>query len=182
MNNDWDLTECILLEYGLKIKKPEIVETFQDIYLGNDFNGLIQNEKWLLNKRILVEINRSYKTGIVTGRPKDEALFVLYRFGMEDFFSVVVTMDDIPCGRGKPDPLGIKRALEKLECDEAFYIGDTVDDMMAAQRAKIVPIGIYNECGDKTEQSDLLLKYGAVSILDDVNNILEVLNGQEGKY
>lgn len=177
LNNDWDLSEVVLEEHGIRVQKQELIDIFQDIYLGDNFNGLIKNEKWLLKKEKLEEIKKSFKTGIVTGRPRMETDYVLNRFGVEVFFSVTVTMDDLPPEKGKPDPLGIRMALAELECSSAFYAGDTVDDMVAACRAKVVPIGVFNGHGDKEMQKSLLLKNGAREVLDDVNDILEVLNG-----
>lgn len=181
LNNDWDLTECILNEYGLKVKRRELIDIFQKFYLGNNFNGFIKNEKWLLSVDRLKQIRGLFKTGIVTGRPKMEALYVLSRFEVEEYFSVMITMDDLPTDRGKPDPMGINMALKELACNEAFYIGDSVDDMVAACEANIVPVGIFNGIGDREKQKELLLKYGAVFFLKDINDIMEVLNEKNNR-
>jgi HAD superfamily phosphatase len=140
LNNDWDLTECILRERGFNVQKKKIVALFQRFYLGEDFDGLIRRERWMMPEDILTVISQNYKTGIVTGRPREEAVYTLKHFDKERFFQVVITMDDVPEGRGKPDPLGIQIAMKRLKATDGWYIGDTVDDMVAAKRAKLTPI------------------------------------------
>lgn len=174
-NNDWDLTEIILKDYAKKIEKKTIIDVFQGVYLGENYNGLIKNEKWLLDMKILENIKKSFKLGIITGRPRKEACYALERFGTEAYFPVLVTMDDMPLKKAKPDPFGIRLALKRLSTHEAFYVGDTIDDMMAARRANVIPIGVISNAIGYKRQKDLFLSSGAQWVLRDINNILEVL-------
>jgi HAD superfamily phosphatase len=174
-NNDWDLTRRILKDYGKKIENKTVIRAFQGFYLGENYNGLIKNEKWLLAVKILEDIKKIFKLGIVTGRPRKEACYALERFGREAYFPVLVTMDDVPPERAKPDPFGIRLALKRLGTQDAFYVGDTVDDMKAARRARITPIGVVGDSAGYERQRDLLLSSGARWVLKDINDILEVL-------
>jgi HAD superfamily hydrolase (TIGR01548 family) len=176
LNNDWDLTECILREKGIDIEKKKIISVFQGIYLGKNFDGLIQNEDWLLDVKVLKMLEDKYAMGIVTGRPRIEARYALKRFNMESFFPVLITMDDIPDGKFKPHPFGIELAMAKLPGLKTYYIGDTVDDMIAAKEANAIPIGVINRAGRKNTLKKLLMDHGAVFVLDDINKILEVLS------
>lgn len=175
LNNDWDLTECILKEKGITIEKEKIISVFQEIYLGNNFNGLIQNENWLLDLDVLKKIEEKYAIGIVTGRPRKEASYALRRFKVESFFPVLITMDDIPNGKHKSHPFGIELAMGKLPGLKTYYFGDTIDDMIAAREANAIPIGVINPAGSKNTLKKLLEDHGAVCVLDDINKILEVL-------
>jgi len=176
LNNDWDLTECMLKENGRNIPKHTIIDVFQEFYLGENFDGLIKSERWLLKRTVLEEILRLCKTGIVTGRPRMETSHVLQRFGVEDRFSVVITMDDIPSDKNKPDPCGIKMGLNRLSSEAAYYFGDTVDDMVAATRANVTPIGVVAPGFDPVTQKEVLLGHGASQVLDNINDALEVLS------
>jgi len=169
LNNDWDLTESILHDHGLKVDKEKIIRVFQRFYLGKNHDGLIQQEQWLLSRETLNWICQHFKTGIVTGRPGSEALFTLKRFKVRHFFQVVVTMEDVPRDRGKPDPLGIQLALEKLQAADGWYIGDTIDDMIAGKKAGLIPIGVVNNQDSVIghQQEELLRKYGAVEVITD---------------
>jgi HAD superfamily phosphatase len=174
-NNDWDLTEKILNDNGKKIKKEMIINLFQRLYLGENHDGLIRNEEWLLDRNILERIKKNFKLGIVTGRPYKEACYALERFNMKIFFPVIIALEDVPVHRSKPDPLGILLALKKLRIHEAFYVGDTVDDIKAARRANTVPIGVINDSSFFEEQYKLFLNQGAQCIIKDINDLEEVL-------
>jgi len=174
-NNDWDLTEKILKDYGEIIEKETVIRAFQDIYLGKNYDGLIQNEKWLLERKILDEMVKSFQLGIVTGRPNREACYTLSRFGVKNRFSVLVTMDDVPVDRSKPDSFGIQLAMREMRSKKTYYFGDNVDDMEAAQRANVVPIGVVIEAWGYEKQKNKLLNHGAQQVLKNINDIWEVL-------
>ena len=175
LNCDWDLTEKILEEHGATVKKQRIIDLFQRIYLGNNFDGFIRNEKWLLDAHILEKIMNHFKTGIVTGRPREEAIYILQRFSVQDYFSVLITRDEVPQGKEKPDPYSIKLAMKQLCANEAYYIGDNIDDMIAARRASVFAVGIISRGVEDGNQREMLLNSGAQLVLKNVDDILEVL-------
>jgi HAD superfamily phosphatase len=174
-NNDWDLTEAIMLSRGLKAPKNGIIKTFQDFYLGHNFDGLINNEKWLVDIDTLKRLSRDYKLGIVTGRPRKETAYTLQKFGTREYFGAVITMDDVQ-GKDKPDPYGINLALKKLDIQQAVYVGDNIDDIKAAVSAAIIPIGIIGTNIDNRQKvAAFYRKSGAKYILKNANDIGEVL-------
>jgi len=172
-NNDWDLTAAILHKKGKHIPKTEIVKKFQELYLGIEGkSGFIQNEKWLLPKIFLEQLHKKYELGIVTGRPKEETLFVLRKFQVENLFDVIVTMEDYPPEKAKPDPYPIKLALEKIGKKVAIYIGDSIDDIAAAKHAGVRAIGCIPPGIPENPLKDLLLRSGAEKVLNNVKEII----------
>jgi len=141
-NNDWDLTEAIILSRNKKIEKSEIIGKFQSYYLGNKFDGLINNEGWLLDKSLLKNLSRRYKLSIVTGRPKIEAEYALKSNGVDKFFPDLIALENV--SKDKPDPEGILKTLAKLKTNNAVYFGDTKNDELAAYKAKIDFVLIKN--------------------------------------
>ena len=181
-NNDWDLTEAIISSKNVKVSKKEIIKKFQKLYLGeNGKKGFIDNETWLLPKKILQNLYRKYRLGIVTGRPKDEAFYVLQKNGVLEFFDVIITMRDYPEDKAKPNPFSINLALEKLGRKNAVYIGDSVDDMKATQNARIKAIGVMppNISSDRLKQ--LMKANGATKILNDITEIEQIFQLEEGQ-
>ena len=174
-NNDWDLTEALVKNKGAKVEKGELIEKFQEYYLGENFRGLIKNEKWLLNIDVLARLKSKYKLAILTGRPKSEAEYALKRFKVKKFFDVVITMDDIPKNKQKPNPYGLRLVTKKLRVKDAVYLGDAVDDVIMAAKARIKVIGIVPEYMDSNTK-ELLLDKGAVAVLDDINQLEGVLD------
>ena len=171
-NNDWDLSLAIVKEKRSDVTRDEIIEVFQKLYLGENWNGLILSESLMINKELLRQLSIRFKLGIVTGRPKEEALFALKRFGIEKFFSSLVGMEDVK--EGKPSPEGINRAKEELGEKECWYIGDTTDDMIAAIAADIKPVGVvFSE--NRERAAKFLKEAGAEIVLNDVNELKEVL-------
>ncbi len=175
-NNDWDLTEAILSSRGKSTPKVKIIEKFQDLYRGGKGKkGYIENEKWLLSIELIKQLKEKYALGIVTGRPKEEALFVLKKFGASNLFDVVIAMEDYPPEKAKPDPYPINLALKKLGRTKAIYVGDSVDDIVAAKRAKIRPIGCIPPKVSAYQLKDLLIKNGAEKVLDNISNINQAI-------
>ncbi len=174
-NNDWELTEAIIRADGLDMAQDRIIAIFQNYYLGDNFDGFINNERWLLSLTILTDLKEHYKLGIVTGRPREEAEYALQRAAASGFFDAVIAMEDVPPGRGKPAPCGLELCLHSLGIGDAVYLGDTGDDMSAAVAAGVVPVGVVETSTDPDKLGLILRELGAKYILRKVSNIMEVL-------
>lgn len=173
-NNDWDLTEAIILTRSLKIEKQKIIQKFQEFY-----NLFRKNEKLLIKIQTLQDLSKKYRLGIVTGRPRDEAGYVLNRFNVLKFFDAIIAMED--CGKKqKPDPFGINLALKRLKIGsigkkDALYIGDNIDDIIAAKNAGIKAIAILQKDVNSESLKKRMLNLGALKILDDINQLPSVI-------
>ena len=174
-NNDWDLTKALIEKNGGKVSRDDVIDKFQQYYLGKKFNGFIKNEKWLLDIDVLTRLKSKYKLAILTGRPKPEAEYALKRFKVAKLFDLLITMDDLPDNKQTPDPYGIKLVMNKLKVKKAIYFGDVVDDIMMAARAKVKVIGVVPDYIDGNTKK-LLLEKGAVSVLDDISQLEGVLD------
>tara|TARA_Y100000310_G_scaffold206563_1_gene206976 strand:- start:8019 stop:9650 length:1632 start_codon:yes stop_codon:yes gene_type:complete len=146
-NNDWDITEDIIKSKGKVVKKEVIVQKFQSYYIGDAFDGLIRNEKWLLDKGILDTLSQKYTLAIVTGRPRNEAEYVLRNNKVLEYFSEIITLDDVSAD--KPCPEGIMIVMNRLSAVNAVYFGDTKNDELAARRANIDFNCISNNINEK---------------------------------
>lgn len=172
-NNDWDLTECLLRRRSCTVSYEAIVAVFQRVYWGEEGNGLIGRERWLLNPECLRQLGRRHALGIVTGRPRREALWTLDHFAVRNFFSVLVAHDDCPKGRGKPDPYGIDLALSQMASKgRGIYIGDSPDDRDAALAAGLEFIGVMPP---GMEYPGFFAGFGG-RILRDINRIQEAIS------
>lgn len=163
MNNDWDAAYAIAKGLnsaeGIERESGEyekVKAKFQELYLG----GLRDKEKILIREETLRELKgRGIALGIVTGRPREEALYVLREF-IPEFFSgeCIVAMEDCECE--KPDPEPIKLAIRRMGCGSPVYVGDTISDKMAAENAGIPFVSVVEGLG-----ADIRI--------NDVNGILE---------
>lgn len=176
-NNDWELTRQALRDLGVEVTLQEVIPVFQQFYVGDNFDGLIRYERWLLRPETAARLRASYALGVVTGRPRREAEWTVKRAEMQTLFGTLVTMDDIPPWRQKPHPDGLLLAMEHLGASEGWYVGDTVDDIIAAKRARLVPIAVAGGLSqqERTAREALLCSRGAIAVIDDVNCVEAIL-------
>ena len=167
-NSDWDLTEAIIQSRGKDAERRKIIERFQQCY-----NKLINNEKWLLNKKILKILSKRYYLAILTGRPKKEADYILRKNKVKDYFSKIVAMEDV--SKQKPNPDGILKILNKYSNSSAYYFGDSIDDMKATFLANINPLGVLPPQDKSLLLQNLLVENGAKTVIRNINQIMEVL-------
>ena len=174
-NDDWDLTEAIIMSRKKRITKIGIINLFQQFYLGRNWEGLIQNEQLLLDVDMLDKLNENYKLGIVTGRPRKELEYTLKRFKISKYFDITVCMEDTK-GKGKPDPFGIELALKKLKAGRAIYVGDTIDDIVAAKAAGITPAAVLQDNSPNyKKKKEKFIGLGSKYILQSVNEVYGIL-------
>lgn len=141
-NNDWNVFYA--LSKGIKIPLKNEIESreylqmkeyFQKIYLGE----LIENEISLISKETLEELkNRGIKLGIVTSRPRAEALFILRKFNISPEYikeENIIALED--CEEEKPSPKPLLLVKERLGVRNLIFIGDNESDRLSARRAGI---------------------------------------------
>lgn len=166
-NNDWDLCAKMIQDRGGDVSKEKIVDKFQEYY--GKYKG---NERWILSKDVILKLEGRYRLGICSGRPRDELVSALRCAGMDEYFSVVVGMED--ADEQKPSPCGIIKVLEMLGCRRGYYAGDTCDDMIAAKRAGVTGVGVLPPQDKSSFLKKRLFRSGADFVVDDANKICEI--------
>ncbi len=119
-----------------------------------------------------------FKLAIVTTRARPEAYAFLAGSGLERFFPVVVTRQDVL--RIKPHPEPVRTAARQLGVppEACAMVGDTLADVRAARRAGALAIGVLSGLGRRQE----LERAGADIILDYAADLLNLpeWNGHRG--
>jgi HAD superfamily hydrolase (TIGR01548 family) len=180
---------------------------FQEIYLGRKFTscyhlprlfykgkGLCFQERLIIPRNIFSSLEKRFRLGIASGRPRFEAELALKRFRLSPYFDSMVTLDECQeeetrifrtTGRrvkyAKPHPYSLLRVAQEIGIPNprCGYVGDVVDDMLAAQGAKkeldILAIGFHH--GGKKDETvkDSLLKAGADLIVENPRDLLQAL-------
>ncbi len=92
--------------------------------------------------------------GIVTNTPQSIANYELKYFEIDHYFQQILGLGDDQ-SISKPEPDGIKKIMHDLHtnCSDTIYIGDSLIDIQAAIRAKVLPILI-----DRKDREDQILK------------------------
>ena len=165
-NDDWAVTHDVLARAGVEVSPGEVTKRFEEIYQGTAARpGLRRHETLFPSRELLKELARSFKLGIVTGRPRDDARRFLQEQDIVKCFSAVVCREDGPL---KPDPGPVNNALVQLEAKTAWMLGDTPDDIWASIGAGVVPIGVIPP--DQSEEETESVR----SALDDAGAALIV--------
>lgn len=140
-NNDWKLSAELLIRRSKGVSFEKIKKKFQEIYLGNDFDGVILNEKLFVERKKLEKLAEEYCLAVLTGRPREEALFALKRFGVLDLFSDLVCLEDVK-GELKPNGFGLELVRERFKCKDLVYFGDSKEDELCAENADAEFVGV----------------------------------------
>jgi HAD superfamily hydrolase (TIGR01548 family) len=177
---------------------------FQEVYLGKKFTscyhlpplfhkkqGLYLRERMIVPKRILSSLRKRFRLGIASGRPRFEAELALRRFGLSLYFDSVVTLDECheeetrifrTTGRRvkytKPHPYSLLRVVQEIGIPNprCGYVGDVVDDMLAARAAnkalQILAIGFIKGRSMHDAIKKSLLRAGADLVIKSPHELL----------
>lgn len=169
-NNDWALSRQLCRDLGVEVPYETVIEEFNRIFLGDDFNGLILREEWAPKPGLLERLSARFDLAIFTGRPLVDAQHTLRRFAPAVEFAPMITMESVTLH--KPDPQGL-HLIRALRGDvKMFYVGDTVDDARSARAAQVPFIGIAAPDNPRhAELVDVLRSEAAIAVLDDVNQL-----------
>jgi histidinol-phosphate aminotransferase len=181
-NDDWELTYRLVARRGARTTLAEVTRRFEALYQGTPSKpGLRASETMLVDKAVLRRLARRVKLGVVTGRPRADALRALAENDLRRVFGAVVTMDDGPL---KPDPAPVRLALEKLGVTRAWMAGDTPDDVRAALGAGVIPLGVIAPGDDPAVARAALLGAGAARILGslaEIDDMVAALQAAAGR-
>jgi histidinol-phosphate aminotransferase len=170
-NDDWQLTRRLCRERGVDAPIEAVTERFETLYQGSGSgSGLKSAEISLVDIGTWQKWAARRPLGIVTGRPRSDAVEFLERFGLTDGLAALVTREDAPL---KPDPAPVLKALEVMGVTRAWMLGDTPDDLAAARGAGVVPIGIIAPGDDPVRARERLRP--AARILDKTIDLEEML-------
>jgi HAD superfamily hydrolase (TIGR01548 family) len=179
---------------------------FQEIYLGRQFTshyhlprlffreeGLYLQERLLTPRKVLSSLRKKLKMGIASGRLRFEAELALKRFRLYPYFDSVVTLDEckgeekrifkltgkrMQCS--KPHPYSILRVVREIGIPNprCGYVGDVVDDMVAARAAKgylnMLAIGFLKGHRNRKAAKEPLIGAGADLVIESPKELLRL--------
>ena len=146
-NDDWSMVSNWASALGRPTTYEEARDAFQRFYWDSDGRpGNVRREKMLVTPKQVERWARRFELNLFTGRTRREFTYSFERWAGTRHFRTVVTQDDVP--RKKPYPDGLVKILGKRDPGSALYLGDNVDDGLAAQAAgvpfmAILPRGAY---------------------------------------
>lgn len=137
----------VIFDFDNTIVLTDCLESFR---VGRNKSGLDQYlrvNNFQLFEGLLLLLNElknaDIPIGIVTNSPKWYVERLLNQLSIKEFFSAVISYDDVGPDDKKPSPKGIRLALEHMKLissQDILYIGDDKNDVIAAYRAGVTPI------------------------------------------
>lgn len=146
-NDDWSMVSHWATALGRPTTYEEARDAFQEFYWdSNGRPGNVRREKMLVSPRQVERWARDFELNLFTGRTRQEFAYTFERWPAGRHFRTVVTMNDVK--RKKPYPDGLLKILKERDADTALYVGDNVDDALAARGAgvpfmAILPLGAH---------------------------------------
>ena len=151
----------------------EAIEIYRSYHRDN-FGELISLFPGM--KELICEVKaRGYKTALVTSRLYNTTMQGLEKYGIKQYFDVIITANDTT--KHKPDPEPVNITLEKLgsKPENTIMLGDTLFDLLCAKNAgvKSVLVSWSLVLGGKTKEDlgDAAPDY----ILEKPEDLLEII-------
>ncbi len=139
-NDDWSMVSAWVTSLGKPISYVEARSAFEKFYWGSDGKpGNVRNEKILVAPRQIEKWAQRFELNLFTGRTRQEFSYTFDRWPAAKFFRTVITMDD---ARKKPHPDGLQIILAGRDPGAALYLGDNIDDALAAREAAVPFVAI----------------------------------------
>lgn len=169
-NDDWRLTTDWICSLGREVSYEEVKRQFQVFYWGVNGNGNVLRERWLVTPARIGRWAKKFELALFTGRTQQELRYTLERSRAREHFRRIVTMDDV--ARSKPAPDGLLQILNGRDPASALYVGDNIDDALAAREARVAFVGVLPLRSEARRQRGARLgELGALGILDSVTDL-----------
>ena len=174
-NDDWSMVSAWVSSLGHPTTYEKARAAFEKFYWGvYGEPGNVRNEKLIITPKQIERWARRFELNLFTGRTRQEFSFTFERWPATKHFRNIVTMDD---ARKKPHPEGLYKILAGRDPDTALYLGDNIDDALAARDAGVPFMAIIGPGEHRYRQrATRLRELGALALLPrttDLNRWLE---------
>ena len=183
------------LGYPSADKNDLIHATFDQLFFGPELynkifqkkswfseKGFIENDNVIVNSELIEALKKKFndKIAIVTGRGfsaiSSSLKEILNQFNVENS----VFLEDESRDLAKPNPQSLIRAMKGLNSKNCLYVGDSMEDMILAQKAselgfKATFCGIYGSDKLPDMKKKLFAKYNVPLILESINHLPGIL-------
>jgi HAD superfamily phosphatase len=135
-NDDWSMVSNWATALGKPTTYQEARDAFQRFYWDCDGRpGNVRREKMLITPKQVERWAGRFELDLFTGRTRREFAYSFERWAGTRHFRTIVTMDDVE--RKKPYPDGLLKILGGRDPRTALYVGDNIDDGLAARAAGV---------------------------------------------
>jgi len=187
------------LGYPSAEKNDLIHATFDQLFFGSELynkifqkesnfseKGLIENDNVIVTSALIETLKKKFndKIAIVTGRGFNAISLSLKEILNQFNVKNSVFLEDEPRDLAKPNPQSLIRAMKGLNSKNCLYVGDSMEDMILAQKAselgsKTTFCGIYGSDKLPEAKKNMFVKYNVTLILETINQLPDILMNEK---
>jgi len=165
-----DIFSCASRKYGSGNEPIErMIERKIELYLSYALNDmqLVSGVYEFLQE---LKQNGKYRYALTTSGRKSQQEKILAKFGLADFFDIMITAEDVKNGKPDPEPYTVtaRRLDEKL--DECLVVEDSINGIISAKAAGCQACGITT-----TFSKERLESVGADMVVSDFFELSKIL-------
>ena len=187
------------LDYPSIEKNDLIHATFDQLFFGPELyrkifqkesnfseKGFIENDNIIVNSELIEALKKKFddKIAIVTGRGLDAISSSLKELLNQFNVESSVFLEDESRDLAKPNPQSLIRAMKGLNSENCLYVGDSMEDMILAQRASELGFnatfcGIYGSSKLPDMKKELFTENNVPLILETINQLPDILTNDK---
>ena len=146
IGNGADILIQRALTWALKDQQPSLGQLTMARKLFDRFYAETVKEGSFLFPEVLTTLatlkEKGLLLGIVTNKPTPFVMPMLESFGIADDFQVIIGGDDVKQKKPHPEALFNTMNAMKLSADQLLFVGDSRNDIQAAQAAGCLSVGL----------------------------------------
>jgi len=173
-NDDWTMVSRWATALGVPTTYEEARLAFTPFYWGrNGQAGNVEREKLLVTPKLIQRWAKKRELDLFTGRTRQEFTWTFEKWPAARSFRTIITMDD---AKKKPSPEGLRIILAGRDPKTALYVGDNVDDALAAKAARVPFIAVLSKKDfDYRLRAKRFKELGAITLLERARDLDRLL-------
>jgi HAD superfamily phosphatase len=173
-NDDWTMVSRWATALGVPTTYEEARLAFTPFYWGrNGQAGNVEREKLLVTPKLIQRWAKNRELDLFTGRTRQEFTWTFEKWPAARSFRTIITMDD---AKKKPSPEGLRIILAGRDPKTALYVGDNVDDALAAKAARVPFIAVLSKKDfDYRLRAKRFKELGTIILLERARDLDRVL-------
>jgi HAD superfamily hydrolase (TIGR01548 family) len=174
-NDDWQMVASWCADLGFPTSYEQAQAAFSKFYWGADGQpGNVDREKIIVSPAQIGRWAAKFEINLFTGRNRREFDYTFAKWPGRPHFKTVITMED---ARLKPHPEGLHKILSGRDPATALYLGDNIDDALAARDAN-VPFAAIIAPGEHNylERAEKFQDLGAIELLPRARELNRLLS------